>query len=107
MVAYSFLPWAGLGCGVIGLMMGAVLGGISIRERRPLQAGVNFCLGAICLVSLWYLLDAIALQHRIAGAMAACQGQPQIVLYHPGMTLCPGQETVITIEIEVPRGQDL
>ena len=67
--------------------------------RRPVLLLVSLAVIAVNGVGGWQQWRMMQIKRDLAD----CADAPKRVPYHDGMTLCPGQSAIMTIEIPVPE----
>jgi hypothetical protein len=97
---------------LFGLFVIAAAASVSVLARCIIRRNSFLLVTALVVMSLvnaslaWCEWQNARIDWAVAGAIAECAGAPKVVPFHNGMTLCPGQTAIITIEIP-PSGREL
>lgn len=72
------------------------------RDGRAGRAAVSAVLALVNLFAISVQGYVVYVRH-----VGECANAPAVVEYHDGMTLCPGQSTVVRFHFDTPAGRDL
>lgn len=68
-------------------------------QRRWIWIWVLVLIQIVAINVVWSLSRQIRIAHLRAVSAAECADAPKVVPYHDGMTLCPGQSTVVIVPV--------
>jgi len=92
---------------ILAIVVNTVVAVLSAWRRRWFIVAVN---AALVIVQAWVILQRLDIAYNQGkidafNEVSGCgPDAPKVVPYHPGMTLCPGQRTTITVPL--PQATD-